>query len=71
MDNNLSSMCPYLGSWRDSETAYMYATGANCCNAGKNPADVDKITQANLCLTRDHATCPRYIAQMEAMHHQG
>ncbi len=68
MDKDLSSICPYLGSWRDSATAYMYATGANCCNAGKSPTDIDKSTQTGLCLTPDHTTCPRYIAHVEAVH---
>ncbi len=66
MDKPGASICPYLGSWRDPLTAYRYPTGANCCNAGTNPEEIDKDNQQQFCLTSDHPACSRYVARIGA-----
>ncbi len=60
MDKTPSTLCPYLGSWRDPATAYSYPTDANACLGGDKALDVDKEHQAEFCLAGYFSTCPLF-----------
>lgn len=57
-------VCPYLGSWRDPETAHSYPTSRNCCYADPgNPRQISNDHQRDFCLA-DYDACPYFPAQI-------
>jgi len=56
-------VCPFLRLAGDPHAAVDGVEPAHRCQATDSPSEVDRSTQARLCLTVEHARCERFLAR--------
>lgn len=59
----MDRVCPFLRLAGDPHAAIDGVEPAHRCQASDPPTEIDRSTQARLCLSVDHAKCERFLAR--------
>ena len=59
--NEIKSVCPYLGLANDRDSHFSYPEHSHCCFVNNNQSFITLDHQSNFCLNSNHIACSRYI----------
>lgn len=61
------NICPFIGVEEDRYTAVGFPSPRNMCHRNDNPVPVDTVHQGKYCMAAEHATCPVFLRQANAV----